>query len=185
MLGYENFDSFERGCINKAIGACTTLQITVLENFQQVQREIDGRIVNDFKLSRFACYLVAMNGDVKKPAVATAQAYFASMAEVVRKYIEKGENVERVLIRDDVSDRERSLSGVAYAAGVEQYGLFQNSGYRACITWTFQTSSVLKECRETGQHSTLWEKKSLQPISSGLPRLRLRFATRGSEAKLP
>jgi DNA-damage-inducible protein D len=130
MLGYESFDSFERACINKAIGACTTLQIAVLDNFEQVQREIDGGLVRDYKLSRFACYLVAMNGDVKKPAVAAAQAYFASMAEAVRKYIEKAENVERVLIRDDVSDRERSLSGVAHATGVEHYGLFQNSGYR-------------------------------------------------------
>src|SRR5580704_12905149 len=130
MLGYESFDSFEGTCINKAIGACTTLRISVLENFEQFQREIDGRLVRDYKLSRFACYLVAMNGDVKKPAVAAAQGYFASMAEVVRKYIEKAENVERVMIRDEVSDRERSLSGVAYAAGVEQYGLFQNSGYR-------------------------------------------------------
>lgn len=68
-----------------------------------------------------------MNGDVKKPAVAAAQAYFASMAEAVRKYIEKAENVERVLIRDDVSDRERSLSGVAHSAGVYvQHGYFDS-----------------------------------------------------------
>jgi len=85
MLGYENFDSFEGACINKAIGACTTLRIPVLENFQQVDRDLAGRIVRDYKLSRFACYLTAMNGDVKKPAVAAAQAYFASMAEAVRK----------------------------------------------------------------------------------------------------
>ncbi len=63
MLGYENFESFERSSINKAIGACTTLGIPVLENFQQVNRNIDGRPCRDYKLTRFACYLTAMNGD--------------------------------------------------------------------------------------------------------------------------
>ncbi|MGH9634078.1 MAG: BRO family protein [Candidatus Angelobacter sp.] len=129
-LGYESFDTFEKACINKAIGVCTTLKIPVLENFQQEKREIDGKPVWDYRLSRFACYLVAMNGDSKKPQVAAAQAFFASMAEAMRKYIENSENLERVLIRDDVSERERSLSGVAHAAGVVQYGFFQNAGYR-------------------------------------------------------
>jgi DNA-damage-inducible protein D len=130
MLGYENFDTFEKSSINKAIGACTTLGIPVLENFQQVKREIDGRPCRDFKLTRFACYLTAMNGDVRRPQVAAAQAYFASMAEAVRKSIQNADNVERVLIRDDISERERSLSGIAHAAGVEVYGFFQNAGYR-------------------------------------------------------
>jgi DNA-damage-inducible protein D len=129
-LGYENFDTFEKGCVNKAIGVCTTLKIPVLENIQQEKREIDGKPCWDYRLSRFGCYLVAMNGDSKKPQVAAAQAFFASMAEAMRKYIENSENVERVLIRDDVSERERSLSGVAHAAGVVQYGFFQNAGYR-------------------------------------------------------
>jgi DNA-damage-inducible protein D len=129
-LGYENFDTFERGCINKAVGVCMTLKIPVSENFEQENREIDGKPCRDYKLSRFACYLVAMNGDSKKPQVAAAQAFFASMAEAMRKYIENAENVERVLIRDDVSERERSLSGVAHAAGVVQYSFFQNAGYR-------------------------------------------------------
>ena len=144
MLGYENFDTFERTCINKAIGACTTLRIPVLENFQQVQRQTEYGSVRDYKLSRFACYLATINGDVKKPAVAAAQAYFASMAEAVRQYIEKAENVERVLVRDDVSERERSLSGVAHAAGVEHYGLFQNSGYRGMYNMDISTLKRFK-----------------------------------------
>src|SRR5712692_6626394 len=62
MLGYESMSSFEQA-INRAIGTCTTLGIPVIENFQQCHREIDGAITSDYKLSRFACYLVAMNGD--------------------------------------------------------------------------------------------------------------------------
>jgi DNA-damage-inducible protein D len=129
MLGYESYAAFENA-INKAVAACTALKISVIDNFQQTRREIAGKPTDDHKLSRFACYLTAMNADSRKPQVAAAQAYFASMAEIVRQHIEDAEGVERVLIRDEVSDRERSLSGVAKSVGVVQYGYFQNAGYR-------------------------------------------------------
>lgn len=129
MLGYESFTAFENA-INKAIQACATLKIPILDNFVQVQREIDGRQVRDYKLSRFACYLTTMNGDVKKPQVAKAQAYFAAMAETVRRHLQDVEGVERLLIREEISERETSLADVAKSAGVEHYPFFQNAGYR-------------------------------------------------------
>src|SRR5437870_10226087 len=60
-------------------------KIPILDNFTQIEREIDGKPYRDYKLSRLACYLTAMNGDVKKSQVAKAQAYFAAMAETVRQ----------------------------------------------------------------------------------------------------
>ncbi|MNH24237.1 DNA-damage-inducible protein D [compost metagenome] len=101
-----------------------------MENFQPVDREVDGKIERDYKLSRFACYLTAMNGDGKKPEVARAQAYFAAVAETFKRYIDQAEDVERVLIRDEISLHEKSLSGVAKQAGVTEYHFFQNAGYR-------------------------------------------------------
>ena len=129
MLGYESLQAFQKP-INKAIATCTALNIPVLENFQQVQRVINGEVVPDFKLTRFACYLVSINGDVRKPEVASAQAYFVTMAEAFRQYLQNAENVARVQTREEVSERERSLSAVASAAGVVQYPFFQNEGYR-------------------------------------------------------
>lgn len=70
------------------------------------------------------------NADARKPQVAAAQAYFATLAEAFRLYIQEAEAVERVIIREEISEREKSLSGVAMKAGVEYYGLFQNAGYR-------------------------------------------------------
>jgi DNA-damage-inducible protein D len=128
MLGYEAFDTFEKA-INRASKACLTLNIPLSEAIQQCDREIEGRPSRDYKLSRFGCYLVAINGDIKKPQVAAAQAYFITLAEAFRQYLQH-DGVERVLIRDDITERERVLSGVANDAGVENYAYFQSAGYR-------------------------------------------------------
>jgi DNA-damage-inducible protein D len=168
MLGYESYDSFERTCINKAIGACTTLQIPVVENFEQIKREIDGRPFWDYKLSRFACYLTAMNGDVRKERVAAAQAYFASMAEAVRRYIQNADSVERVLIREDISERERSLSGVAYSSGVVQYGFFQNAGYRGMYNMDY---ARLKRYKQIDGERSLLDFMGKQELAANLFRI--------------
>jgi DNA-damage-inducible protein D len=126
MLGYETFQPFELA-INRAIATCTTLGIPVIENFKQIETA-SGE--SDFKLSRFACYLVAMNGDVRKPAVAVAQAYFATLANAAQEAIQNSVDVERVQIRDEITDRERSLSSTASQLGVDKYHFFQNEGYR-------------------------------------------------------
>jgi DNA-damage-inducible protein D len=128
FLGYSDFNTF-RNVINRATHACMVLKININDNFIETERVIEGKKYKDYKLSRFACYLVAMNGDPKKPQVAKAQIYFVSIAETFRHYLEEAVNVERVLIRDDISEREKSLSGVAKMHNVENYAFFQNAGY--------------------------------------------------------
>ncbi|HRI39327.1 MAG TPA: hypothetical protein PLO50_12275 [Nitrospira sp.] len=129
FLGYENWSSFNK-VINRSMTACNTLNIPLMENFKQVERIIDGHLVHDFKLSRFACYLIAMNGDTKKEPVAKAQAYFATLAGAVENYMIAANNIERVVIRDEITDREKSLGRVAQMAQIVSYPLFQNAGYR-------------------------------------------------------
>jgi DNA-damage-inducible protein D len=128
-LGYESLNNF-RKAVERAMIALTSLNIPVFDNIIQEQREVDGRTIVDYRLSRFACYLAAMNGDPKKPQVAQAQAYFVQWAEACRLYLEQAEGVERVAIRGEISEHERTLSGTAKRAGVTDYALFQNSGYR-------------------------------------------------------
>ena len=129
MLGYESVNGF-RKAVERAMMALTSLNIPVFDNIVQEQREVDGKLVTDYKLSRFACYLAAMNGDPKKPQVALAQSYFVQWAEACRLYLEQADGVERVAIRGEISEHERSLSGTAKMSGVIDYALFQNSGYR-------------------------------------------------------
>jgi DNA-damage-inducible protein D len=101
----------------------------VQEHFKQYTHDVKGQILSDYKLTRFACYLATLNADVKKPNVARAQVYFASLAQVIQQHIENTENVERVLIRQEITDREKSLSGIAKVRQVENYASFCNAGY--------------------------------------------------------
>lgn len=130
-LGYRDYKAFFNSAINRAQQVCLSLEINVSEHFKQEKRvDADGQSVDDMRLSRFACYLAAMNGDPKKQAVAHAQAYFARFAEMCSRYINEAEHIERVLIRDEISDHEKTLSSTAKKAGVTEYHFFQNAGYR-------------------------------------------------------
>jgi DNA-damage-inducible protein D len=152
MLGYESLVAFQKP-INKAIATCTALNIPVLENFQQVQRLVNGQTIGDFRLSRFACYLVAINGDVRKPEVAEAQAYFVTMAEAFRHYLQDAENIERVQEREELSDAEKLLSTTAYQSGLVNYPFFQNAGYRGMYCMNLSDLKAMK--RVPGDRSVL------------------------------
>lgn len=129
LLGYESLQGFRKS-IEKAMAALMSLNIPVMDNIIQTSRDVAGKTVQDYKLSRFACYLAAMNGDPKKPQVAQAQVYFARWAEACQMSLEQADGVERVAIRGEVSEHERALSGIAAVSGVTNYPFFQNAGYR-------------------------------------------------------
>lgn len=129
FLGYESFSTF-RKAVSRAMTACVNLGIPLEENFKAVKRDVDGKQIEDFKLSRFACYLTALNGDPKKPKVAQAQTYFVAIAESFQQYLEDAEGLERLYIRDEISEHEKSLSSTAKRAGVAMYAYMQNAGYR-------------------------------------------------------
>ena len=121
-LGYHSTESFKR-VIQKAQQACLSLGIAIEESFV---RQPD----TTYRLTRFACYLIAINGDSKKPEVAAAQVYFAALADTFRSAIDQARDVDRVLIRDEVSAGEKSLSSTANRHGVENFAFFHNAGYR-------------------------------------------------------
>lgn len=129
MLGYTDMASFMK-VIDRATRTFITLNIPHYDNIIPVERDVDGKSVRDFKLTRFACYVTAMNGDPKKTEVAMAQAYFAEQTRKFEVYIESGNDVSRLLIRDELIDGNKSLASTAKNAGVVDYAKFQNAGYR-------------------------------------------------------
>ncbi len=144
MLGYDNMKTFRTGPVGRAMTACNALDIPLDDSFIPAERIIDGEKVKDYKLSRFACYMVAMNGDVKKPQVAKAQAYFAALAEGFQKYFQAAESIERVIVRDEISDGEKTLVSTAKKAGVEHYAFFQNAGYRGMYNMNLSVLRIKK-----------------------------------------
>ena len=176
LMGYDTYSSFQKA-IGRAMSTCSTLEFSINENFASVRREIDGVEVDDYRLTRFACYLVAMNGDPNKAQVAAAQVHFASMAEAVRLLYSNPENVERVQIRDEISQREKSLSGVAKSAGVvaERYGLFHNAGYMGMYNMSY---SRLREYKGIAGSGSLLDFMGKQELAANL------FRVTQTEAKI-
>lgn len=129
MLGYQDMNSFKK-VIDRATKAFISLNIDYMDNIVRVIRDINGIDTTDYKLTRFACYLIAMNGDPKKPEIAMAQAYFANQTRQFELYVEKQTDIERLLIRDEIKEGNKSLCAVAKKAGVEDYAKFTNAGYR-------------------------------------------------------
>lgn len=128
MLGYSDPKSFKKA-IDRAIKACISLNIDHFANFKPVTRVISGDEVDDCKLTRFACYLTVMNGDPKKPEVAAAQVYFAEQTRRFELSFKGSEDFERLVIRDELTDSNKSLNSTASAAGVNDYARFTNAGY--------------------------------------------------------
>lgn len=128
MLSYPDMNSFQK-VIDRAIKALISLNISIYENIIPQARELEGSTVQDYKLTRFACYLVVMNGNPKKPEVASAQVYFAQQTRKFELFIQGNEDIERVAIREEITEGNKSLSSVAKKAGVEDYAKFQNAGY--------------------------------------------------------
>lgn len=142
-LNYQSWPSFNKA-IQRAISSCVTLGIDIQENFRQERRDENGHEVDDYRLTRFACYLVAMNGDTKKPEVAKAQAYFAALAETFRRYVEEAEEFDRLLEREEITQSEKLLSAAAKAAGVDKFPFFQNAGYRGMYNMNLKRLKEVK-----------------------------------------
>ena len=125
--------------ISKAMEACKNSNINTSDHFADVGKTIKmpkgaEKVVDDFKLTRYACYLIAQNGDSRKKTIALAQTYFAVQTrkqEITRQeYEQLSEDEKRLYTRQNVKDKNKFLFDTAKLAGVKNYGKFNNYGYR-------------------------------------------------------
>jgi DNA-damage-inducible protein D len=145
LLGYSKWENFEK-VIQKAKDACRNAGEEVDYHFPDVRKMImlgkgAEKEIDDILLTRYACYLIAQNGDSRKEEIAFAQNYFAVQtrrAEIVEQRILE---FERVKAREKLSQTEKQLSGILYERGVDGQGFatIRSKGDQALFRLNTQT----------------------------------------------
>ena len=126
LLGYERWENFNKA-ISRAIESCETSGIKVSDHFREVTKMVTlgsraQRPVKDYMLTRYACYLVAQNGDPKKEEIAFAQSYFAVQTRKQELIEERISLIERTEARGRLRESEKRLSQNIYERGVDDAG---------------------------------------------------------------
>ena len=138
LLGYKKWDNFQK-VLKQSMVSCENSNISVLDHFLEVKKMVDigsktKRKISDYKLSRYACYLIAQNGDSRKKSISLAQTYFAIQTRkqelLERDYNTLSEDEKRIYQRFLTRKGNLSLNKAAKDAGVKNFDKFHNAGYK-------------------------------------------------------
>lgn len=126
LLGYARWENFQVA-INRAVESCKTQGINVDDHFREVTKMVTlgsgaTREVQDYMLTRYACYLIAQNGDPRKEQIAFAQSYFAVQTRKAELIEERLNHISRLETRERLRASEKQLSQNIYERGVDEKG---------------------------------------------------------------
>lgn len=175
LLGYSEWRNFSTTAMSKARTACEVSGQRVADHFVDVTKMVDlgsgsRREVEDVMLTRYACYLIAQNGDPRKPEIAFAQTYFALQTRRVELIERRLLEAERVQARRKLGETEKELSGVIYeqTGGNQDFALIRSKGDQALFG------------RNTQDMKERWRVPASRPLADFAPTLILKakdFAT--------
>ena len=140
VLEYVQWRNFAEA-VERAKLACKNSGFSIEDHFADVSKTIEmpkgaHKDIPDYMLSRYACYLIVMNGDPRKEVIAIGQTYFAvktRQQELIDNYEQLSEDQKRLAIRNEMIAHNKSLAEAAQMAGVvdpRDYAIFQNKGYQ-------------------------------------------------------
>lgn len=134
LLGYTRWEAFDE-VVARAMRSALKSGQTVENHFRQLTKMVgigysNKRAIKDWKLDRYACYLIAQNGDSSKTAIAVAQTYFAVQTRRQEILNKLPDAEKRLFIRGEVSSENKKLFRTARQAGVSHFGLFNDAGYQ-------------------------------------------------------
>lgn len=137
-MGYTSWENFQNA-IKRAQKSFVTSEITkyynINDHFRKVMKMVNigskaRREQEDFELSKYACYLIAQNGDPNKPEIALAQSYFNIQTFRQEQFQSMSDEEKRLHVRAQVIDNNKTLFDSAKSSGVQNFGKFNDAGYR-------------------------------------------------------
>ncbi len=174
LLGYSKWENFQN-VISKAKTACKISEIEVSDHFPDIRKTIAmpksaEKEIDDIMLTRYACYLIAQNGDSSKEEIAFAQTYFAIQTRKAELIAERIAEIERIGARKKLSETEKELSSVIFqqTGGNQNFALIRSKGDNAFFGG-----------KNTADIKIVWKTKS-KPIADFMPTVLLKakdFAT--------
>ena len=165
-LGYARWENFQVA-IGRAVESCKSQNINVDDHFREVTKMVTlgsgaQREIQDYMLTRFACYLIAQNGDPKKEEIAFAQGYFAVQTRRAELIAEHLQYLARIEVRERLRSSEKQLSQNIYERGVDDRGYARIRSKGDTVLFGGHTTEDMK--RRLGV-------KSSRPLADFLPTL--------------
>ncbi len=184
LLEYGKWENFHK-VIKRAIIACETSNNRVQDHFPEFRKTIAmpkgaSKTVIDYKLSRYACYLIVQNANPKKKSVALGQTYFAVQTrkqEITElEYSKLSEDEKRLYTRILVNNKNKYLFKAAQEAGVENFGKFNNYGYKGL--YNGETSKQIAKRKNIKENEDILDYMGSEELGANL------FRITQTEAKL-
>lgn len=149
ILGYARWENFETAIV-RAKESCYKTGGDVNAHFREVTKTVAGgmgleKSVSDIKLTRYACYLVTLNGDPRKEAIAFAQAYFVTQTRKIEVLQERMTELERIDSREKLKITEKEFSNMAFSRGVDAKGIGEIRAKGDEALFGGKTTSEMKE----------------------------------------
>lgn len=184
LLEYSKWENFHK-VINRAMIACETSNNKILDHFPEFRKTIAmpkgaSKTVTDYKLSRYACYLIVQNANPRKKSVAFGQTYFAIQTrkqEITElEYSKLSEDEKRLYTRILVNNKNKYLFKTARESGVENFGKFNNYGYKGL--YNGETAKQIAQRKNIKENEDILDYMGSEELGANL------FRITQTEAKL-